>query len=98
MYVRGGDASERDYLSESRRLVSTHCRAQIKRWYLNLFVQKGWYRINWNTPPGGINRGMPFPYLGPGGVLGGGGQSSRLCCLKLCPEAWEGACKRCLRI
>jgi hypothetical protein len=24
MYV-GGDASERDYLSESRRLVSTHC-------------------------------------------------------------------------
>ena len=26
MYVGGGDASERDYLSESRRLVSTHCR------------------------------------------------------------------------
>jgi hypothetical protein len=25
MYVGGGDASERDYLSESRRLVSTHC-------------------------------------------------------------------------
>jgi hypothetical protein len=24
MYVRRGDASERDYLSESRRLVSTH--------------------------------------------------------------------------
>jgi len=25
MYIKGGDASERDYLSESRRLVSTHC-------------------------------------------------------------------------
>ena len=25
MYIGGGDASERDYLSESRRLVSTHC-------------------------------------------------------------------------
>jgi len=29
MYVGGGDASERDYLSESRRLVSTHCNQRI---------------------------------------------------------------------
>jgi hypothetical protein len=36
---------------------------------LNLFV----YRINWNTPLGGIIRGVPNPEFGPGGIQNDGG-------------------------